>query len=70
MENIEQHIKKDREILDNPTISPQQRRHTQQELVDLESYAERHPEDHHDPTPLELFCDAHPDAEECRIYES
>lgn len=70
MENIEQHIKKDKEILDNPTISPQQRRHTQQELVDLESYAERHPEDHHDPTPLELFCDAHPDAEECRIYES
>ena len=70
MENIEQHIKKDKEILDNPTISPQQRRHTQQELDDLESYAERHPEDHHDPTPLELFCDAHPDAEECRIYES
>jgi hypothetical protein len=70
MENIEQHIKKDKEILDNPTISPQQRRHTQQELADLESYAERHPEDHHDPTPLELFCDAHPDAEECRIYES
>ena len=69
MENIEQHIKKDKEILDNPTISPQQRRHTQQELIDLKSYAKRHPEDHHDPTPLEIFCDTHPDAEECRIYE-
>jgi len=69
MENIEQHIKKDQEILDNPTISPQMRRHTQEELADLEAYAERHPEDHHDPTPLELFCDTHPDALECRVYD-
>lgn len=69
MDNIEQHIQKDKEILDDPTISPQMRRHTEDEMADLEAYAERHPEDSHDPTPLELYCDTHPDASECRVYE-
>ena len=69
MENIETHIQKDKEILDDPTISPQMRRHTEQELADLEAYAERHPEDNHDPTSLELFCDSNPEALECRVYD-
>jgi hypothetical protein len=69
MENIEAHIEKDKKILDDPTISPQMRRHTQEELEDLQAYADRHPEDHHDPTPLELYCDTHPDASECRVYD-
>lgn len=69
MENIDQHIKKDREILDDPQISPQSRRHTVEELDALEAYKAKHPEDMHDPTPLELFCDANPEALECRIYE-
>jgi hypothetical protein len=69
MENIESHIKKDREILDDATISPQMRRHTQEELKDLQSYRERHPDDDHDPTPLELYCDANPEAPECLIYD-
>lgn len=69
MESIQAHIKKDKEILDDPTISPQMRRHTEEELADLESYAERHPEDERDPSSLELFCDKNPEALECRIYE-
>lgn len=74
MDNIEAHIQKDKDILDDPQTSPQARRHTEQELSDLEAYAEKHKEeieagDHHDPTPLELYCDTHPDASECRIYE-
>jgi hypothetical protein len=69
MDNIESHIQKDKEILNDPTISPQQRRHIEGELKDLELYHERHPEDDHDPTSLELYCDAHPDASECRVYE-
>lgn len=69
MENIEAHIQKDKEILDDPTISPQMRRHTEQELADLQAYAERHPGDNHDPTSLELFCDSNPEALECRVYE-
>lgn len=74
MENIEQHIEKDKKILDNPLISSHQRRHIEEELHELEVYAENHKKeieagDHHDPSPLELFCEMEPDADECRIYE-
>lgn len=69
MENINQHIQKDKEELNNPTISSQRRRHIEDELQQLEAYQERHPNDDHDPTSLELFCDANPDAPECLIYE-
>jgi len=69
MDSIENHIQKDKEILSDPTISPQQRRHVEGELHDLESYHDRHPEDNHDPTSLELYCDTHPDASECKVYE-
>jgi len=69
MDNINQHIAKDKEILDNPQTSPQARRHTEEELEALEAYKANHPDDEHDPTPLELYCDTHPDASECRIYE-
>ena len=74
MENIEAHIAKDKEILDNPMTSPNQRRHIEGELHELEIYAENHKEeieagDHHDPSPLELFCEMEPEADECRIYE-
>jgi len=69
MENIDAHIVRDKEILDNPVTSPQARRHTQGELEALEAYKVNHPEDDHDPTPLELYCDTHPDAAECKIYE-
>ena len=74
MENIESHIAKDKEILDNPLTSPNQRRHIEGELHDLEVYAENHKKeieagDHHDPTALELYCEMEPEADECRIYE-
>jgi len=69
MENIEQHIEADREELSNPQLSPQRRRHLEGELEELEAYHENHPDDTHDPTPLELYCDANPNALECRIYE-
>lgn len=69
MNNIDAHIAKDKQILDDPVISPQARRHTQEELEALEAYKANHPEDDHDPTPLELYCDTHPGAAECKIYE-
>ena len=69
MENIDQHIQKDKEILDNPQTSPQARRHTEEELAALEAYKVNHPGEEHDPTPLELYCDTHPDAAECKIYD-
>lgn len=74
METVEQHILKDQEILENPTTSPQQRRHIAGELHELEVYMDNHKKeinagDHHDPSPLELFCEVEPDAPECLIYE-
>lgn len=74
MENIESHIQKDKDILDDPQTSPQARRHTEEELAALEAYAEHHKEeieagDHHDPTALELYCDANPSAPECLVYD-
>jgi hypothetical protein len=67
--SIQQHINDDKDILENPTISPQMRRHVEGELDDLEQYQVNHPDDDHDPTSLELYCDTHPDALECRVYD-
>lgn len=69
MENIDQHIQKDKDLLNDPMISPQSRRHTEEELEALKSYKENHPNDNHDPTALELYCDTHPNALECRVYD-
>ena len=74
MESIEKHIKRDKEILQDPTTNPQMRRHIEGELHELEVYAENHKEeieagDHHDPNALELFCDMHPDEPECLVYD-
>ena len=69
MDSIEDHIQKDKQILDDPMTSPQNRRHIEGELDQLKSYHEKHPEDHHDPSSLELYCDENPEALECRIYE-
>lgn len=70
MENIDVHIQQDKQILDDPQTSPQARRHTQEELAALEAYKQRHPEDDHDPTALELFCDSNPSASECKVYDN
>jgi len=70
MDSIERHIEEDKKILDDPQTSPQARRHTQEELAALEAYQVNHPEDHHDPSALELFCDANPSAVECKLYDN
>lgn len=67
--SIQQHINDDRDELDNPSTSAQRRRHLESELDSLEKYQANHPDQEHDPTVLELYCDQHPDASECRIYE-
>lgn len=67
--SLQQHINDDRDELDNPNTNSQRRRHLEIELGDLEQYQVNHPDEDYDPTPLELYCDGHPDALECRIYE-
>ena len=74
MDSIEQHIEKDKEILQDPTTNPQMRRHIEGELHEPEVYVENHKKeiedgDHHDPTALELYCEMEPDADECRMYD-
>lgn len=67
---IQQHINDNKDELDNPNINSQRKRHIEDELSALEQYQINHPDEDNDPTPLELFCDSHPDAAECRIYEN
>ena len=74
MESIEKHIEEDKKILENPTTSPQQRRHIEEELHELKVYVENHKAeieggDHHDPTALELFCEVEPSAPECKLFD-
>lgn len=69
MKNIDHHIQQDKEQLNDSMISSQRRGHLENELISLEQYHKNHPEDDHDPTPLELFCDENPGASECRVYE-
>ena len=67
--SIQQHIEDDRNEIDNPNTSGQRRRHLEGELESLEKYQESHPNDTHDPTGLELYCNENPDALECRVYD-
>lgn len=69
MSTIEDHIEKDKKILDDPLASSQSRRHAEEELEQLQRYHERHPEDHHDPSALELYCDDNPNALECKVFD-
>jgi len=66
---LQQHIDDDRNELDNSNTNSQRRRHLEDELSSLERYQANHPDDHHDPSPLELYCDTNPEALECRIYD-
>ena len=66
---LQQHINDDRDELDNPQLNSQRRRHLEDELDSLEKYQVKHPDEDHDPTPLELYCDSNPDALECRVYD-
>jgi hypothetical protein len=44
--------------------------HLEDQLASLERYHEAHPEDHHDPTDFELYCEDNPSAVECKIHDN
>lgn len=67
---IKDHIDADIKELDSGSPSSQRRRHIEDELQQLQQYHSNHPEETKDPSPLDLFCDSHPDAPECRIYDN
>ena len=65
-----QHINDNKNELDNSITNGQRRRHLEDELNSLEQYQINNPNDNHDPTALELYCNSNPDALECRIYDN
>jgi hypothetical protein len=67
--SLQQHINDDRDELNSGNLNAQRRRHLESELDSLKKYQYNNPDTDHDPTGLELYCDANPDALECRIYE-
>ena len=69
MKDINTHITTNKKILDDPTSSPQLRRHVEEELYQLQYYKDRHPEEDRDPSCLELYCELNPQALECKIYD-
>lgn len=68
MTNITEQIAAIKSELETPDLNPQRRRHIVHELASLERYKQNHPEAEVAPTSLQLYCDEHPDALECRIY--
>jgi hypothetical protein len=66
---LQQHINDNRDELNNPNTSGQRRRHLEGELDSLEQFQTNHPDENQDPTPLELYCDTHPDALQCRMFD-
>jgi hypothetical protein len=71
MNTIDEHIAKDQtEIAEAKAAGNTPKvRHLEDELKDLKEYKAHHPEDSHDPTPLEVYCDLNPEAPECRVYD-
>ena len=55
--------------LDSPVINKQRKRHLIDELDQLKDYQVNHPNiEELAPTSLELYCDSHPDAVECKVF--
>lgn len=68
-QDINQHIDRNKDQLEDSNTSSQRRRFLESELESLIKYKENHPNKTEDPSPLDLFCNENPDAPECRIYE-
>ncbi|MCP9917843.1 Calvin cycle protein CP12 [Cyanobium sp. ATX 6F1] len=71
MNTIDEHILKDLSELEAAKASGDAAKlgHLEDELKQLEEYKAHHPDDSHDPSPLEVYCDLNPDALECRVYD-
>ena len=71
MESIENHISKDLADLEKAKRDGDagKQAHLKEELERLETYKRNHPDEHKDPSPLELHCEINPDAPECLFYD-
>jgi hypothetical protein len=71
MKTIDEHIEKDKAAIEAAKAAGDEGkvRHLEEELQGLKEYKEQHPEDSHDPSPLEVYCELNPEAPECRVYD-
>ena len=71
MKTIDEHIQKDQSEIESARAEGNlgKVRPLEEELKGLTEYKEHHPEDSHDPSPLEVYCDLNPEAPECRVYD-
>lgn len=71
MNTIDDHIQKDQSEIEAARAAGDagKVRHLENELKALQEFKAHHPEDSHDPSPLEVFCDLNPEAPECRVYD-
>ncbi len=71
MNTIDDHIQKDQSEIEAARAAGDagKVRHLENELKGLQEFKAHHPEDSHDPSPLEVFCDLNPEAPECRVYD-
>ncbi|MEY4825089.1 MAG: hypothetical protein RLZZ430_739 [Cyanobacteriota bacterium] len=71
MKSIDEHIAKDQDKIAEARAKGDEAmvRHLEEELESLKEFKDHHPEDDHDPTSLEMYCENNPEAAECRIYD-
>ena len=71
MKSIDEHIAKDQDKIAEARAKGDEAmvRHLEEELESLKKFKDHHPEDDHDPTSLEMYCENNPEAAECRIYD-
>ncbi|MEO1004101.1 MAG: CP12 domain-containing protein [Cyanobacteria bacterium J06638_7] len=71
MNSIDDHIQKDKSEIEAARAAGDQGkvRHLEEELEGLQTYKSQHPEDNHDPSSLEVYCEMNPEAPECRVYD-
>lgn len=67
--NLKETIKNIQNELDVYSINKQRTRYLESYLSELIAYSERHPEETQVPSPLTIFCDLNPNAEECKIFD-
>ena len=71
MKTIDEHIQKDQEEFLKALAEHNDGkvRHLTEELQWLLDHKKQFPDDTHDPSPLELFCEQNPDEPECLVYD-
>ena len=71
MKSIDEHIAKDQDKIAEARAKGDEAmvRHLEEELESLKEFKDHHPEDDHDPTSLEMYCENNPEAAECRTYD-